>query len=302
MRIFSFFPDHFITSAPSRLRADKVEADKKRRRKRERAGGKWVRENIKRTDRREGQIESWEQRMEMGWRNNAGRMMGSSYSRSRGSGLTFCGRQRAGGGGGETNMPGWISRRSGWVKAQRNMKAHQRTRQEVAFPFHQSDKRSTAFIPTFLSRWPCCLQRLFNLACFSWPFPFFPISTFSLWKIFLFLIFSVQFKGNIVCILHMFLGLDFFRLQNLCAFCDCREKKQRGGREIWIQKAEKKPSSGCQTHYFCAFAYHGGIPRAFHHVNSAVDVRKCQPIKAGGAPQAGEPQPISTEVHFHCLK
>lgn len=97
MQIFSFFHDHFITSAPSRLRADKVEADKKRRRKRERAGGRWVRENIKRTDRREGQIESWEQRMEMGRRNNAGRMMGSSYSRSRGSGLTFSGRQRAGG-------------------------------------------------------------------------------------------------------------------------------------------------------------------------------------------------------------
>lgn len=104
MRIFSFFPDHFITSAPLRLRADKVKADKKRRRKRERAGGKWVRENIKRTDRREGQIESWEQRMEMGWRNNAGRMMGSSYSRSRGSGLTFCGRQRAGGGGGDKHV------------------------------------------------------------------------------------------------------------------------------------------------------------------------------------------------------
>lgn len=31
--IFLFFSDHFITSAPLQLRVDKVEADKKRRKK-----------------------------------------------------------------------------------------------------------------------------------------------------------------------------------------------------------------------------------------------------------------------------
>lgn len=123
-------------------------------------------------------------------------------------------------------MPGRISRRSGRVKAQRNMKAHQRTRQEVAFPFHQSDKRSTAFIHTFLSPRPCCLQRLFNLANFSLPFPFFKFYFFTLKDFFL--IFSVQFKDNIVCILHMF---GFFWPKNLCVFCDCSEKSNGKKRE-----------------------------------------------------------------------
>lgn len=37
-------------------------------------------------------------------------------------------------------------------KAQKNMKAHQSTRQESGcLPFHRSDERSTAFIPSF-----CC--------------------------------------------------------------------------------------------------------------------------------------------------
>lgn len=90
MLVFSLFSDHFITSAPRQLRADQVEVDKKRRKTVSEQEGEWVRENLKRGDKREGQIESLEPRTEMGWRNNAGRLMGSSYYRSRGSGLTFC--------------------------------------------------------------------------------------------------------------------------------------------------------------------------------------------------------------------
>lgn len=131
-------------------------------------------------------------------------------------------------------MPGRVSRRSGRTKAQRNMKAHQRTRQEVAFPFHQSDKRSTAFIHTCLSQRPCRLQRLFNLACFSWPFPFFSISTFSLWKIFLF---SFALYSSKCVYYTWFLGLRIYVLSVTVV------KKATGKkREIWIQKAEKKTS------------------------------------------------------------
>lgn len=58
MLIFSFFSDHFITSAPLQLRVDKEEVDMKRRKKKG-ASRRGVGEgNIKRTDKREGQIES----------------------------------------------------------------------------------------------------------------------------------------------------------------------------------------------------------------------------------------------------
>lgn len=113
------------------------------------------------------------------------------------------------------------------------MKAHQRTRQEVAFTFHQSDKRSTAFIHTLLSQWPCCLEKLFNVAYFSLPFSFFDFYFFTL-KDFV-LIFPVQFKGIIVCILHMFLGGGGLRIGVLSV--TVVKKKQ------WEKKGNMKTKS-----------------------------------------------------------
>lgn len=54
-----------------------------------------------------------------------------------------------------------------------------------------------------------------------------------------FFVFNFLCTANIVCILHMFLGFFFFRPQNLCAFCDCREKGNAGGGEYEYKKQRR---------------------------------------------------------------
>ena len=87
------------------------------------------------------------------------------------------------------------------------------------------------------------------------------------------------------------------RPKNLCAFCDCSKKSNRK------KKGNLNTKSREENIKTRAFAYHGGIPRSFHHVSFAVNMRKCQKIKQGwrSIPLAEKPESISTEVHFHCL-
>lgn len=113
-------------------------------------------------------------------------------------------------------------------------------------PFHRSDKRSTAFLRLFF-----CCDGLDAFTGFSVCFlgmsslldflsPFFTFSRFYLYTLKLsckrsLFIFTVQFKVDIVCILHMFLMGPLMKLffHNLNKKMNMRHKNQRQRRTGW---------------------------------------------------------------------